>query len=672
MKILKYIIIILFLLPYVCQSANFYADTPPAESGSGWDGVNGHSYTGSPGVGTGYTTIQAGVTAMSAGDTLYMREDTYSFSGSSLSINGKHGTSWDEGNYFKMCSYPGEWAILDGERNTTEGVVIHATWPAYGTGKTASYWWFDRFEVTGGGKESGGATGSAFWINVGPFKYRYLYIHDNLSYTYTDNAAGLSGVYMKDCIIEYCWFANNGSDGATSHNNSNICFYSNDPDKIETATDGYNPVMGGTINNIVRYNYFEGDGGAVGIKNKIDQYFTGRNPDAGHGWDDTYNDYGNKIHHNFFYQLPRESLFIAQDFAQIYKNIVVESSIVVQYAPGIPQFYKCLVYNNSIIDPSNAAIKRYGAWNYGRFEFNQSATRSHYGWDYNNLIQGGTGSNPWGEEEIINVIPRDNGAEQFTLTSYIGSYNYFYESLSADVFRLGDTSYTPAEYEAQGLTGTPRVVYSTSGSTPFIGVSGADQYITDGSFVLEGATTIASGGVGGNHPYLSGVIIPSYIGATNPDDNDWVDGVLSLANISNLRDGGPGDPDWIEGGGPTPPELDTSVIAANGITATLTFSENISQGSGYNDSDWDMDCSTTGNDIGMTYVSGNTTTTHVYTLASTVQDSGIDTCTIDFNGDANSMENDTDDDLEAIVDGEVTNNSTQSVPTSTISGGYIY
>ncbi len=107
------------------------------------------------------------------------------------------------------------------------------------------------------------------------------------------------------------------------------------------------------------------------------------------------------------------------------------------------------------------------------------------------------------------------------------------------------------------------------------------------------------------------------------------------------------------------PSLSSSVIAVDGDTLTLTFNENVSQGSGYNNSDWDVDCSTTGNDIAVTYVSGDTTTVHIYTLASEVQHNSIDTCTIDFNGDANSMENDTDDDLAAIVDDSVTNNSEQ-------------
>lgn len=41
--------------------------------------------------------------------------------------------------------------------------------------------------------------------------------------------------------------------------------------------------------------------------------------------------------------------------------------------------------------------------------------------------------------------------------------------------------------------------------------------------------------------------MPAYIGATNPNDNDWVAGVLNFATISNLQNAGSGDPDWIEG-----------------------------------------------------------------------------------------------------------------------------
>jgi len=67
--------------------------------------------------------------------------------------------------------------------------------------------------------------------------------------------------------------------------------------------------------------------------------------------------------------------------------------------------------------------------------------------------------------------------------------------------------------------------------------------------MVDGSKTLANAGIGVNHPFLPGVVIPSYVGATNPDDDVWVDGVSSLANVSTLMNGGAGDPDWIEGGG---------------------------------------------------------------------------------------------------------------------------
>jgi hypothetical protein len=96
--------------------------------------------------------------------------------------------------------------------------------------------------------------------------------------------------------------------------------------------------------------------------------------------------------------------------------------------------------------------------------------------------------------------------------------------------------------------------------------------------VLSGSTTIANGGIGGPHPYLGGVVMPSYVGATNPNDNAWVDGVLGLADLSNLINGGPGDPRWVEGGsGNHPPALapigNRSVPAGQPLQFTVEASD---------------------------------------------------------------------------------------------------
>jgi hypothetical protein len=59
-----------------------------------------------------------------------------------------------------------------------------------------------------------------------------------------------------------------------------------------------------------------------------------------------------------------------------------------------------------------------------------------------------------------------------------------------------------------------------------------------GNHVLHGDTTISNGGLGSPHPYLTGVAIPTYVGATDPSDpgnSQWVDEVLSLRNLGKTR-----------------------------------------------------------------------------------------------------------------------------------------
>ena len=121
------------------------------------------------------------------------------------------------------------------------------------------------------------------------------------------------------------------------------------------------------------------------------------------------------------------------------------------------------------------------------------------------------------------------------------------------------------------------------------------------------------------------------------------------------------------GGDTTPPSLYSSTISENGTTLTLVFSEIVQQGAGYNDSDWDIDCDVNGNDIPIAYSSGDGTNTHVYTISKTIY-SG-ETCDIDFNGDANSLEDDAGNDLAAIVSDSVTNNSDQYRSKFTRAGG---
>jgi len=108
---------------------------------------------------------------------------------------------------------------------------------------------------------------------------------------------------------------------------------------------------------------------------------------------------------------------------------------------------------------------------------------------------------------------------------------------------------------------------------------------------------------------------------------------------------------------PTPPTLTSATIPTTGATISLLASEAITIGTGGNGG-WNLDCTTAGTDITMTYSSGDTTDTLVYTLGSTVN-SG-DTCDVDYTQPGDGWEDSAGDDLASITSGSVTNNSTQS------------
>ena len=48
------------------------------------------------------------------------------------------------------------------------------------------------------------------------------------------------------------------------------------------------------------------------------------------------------------------------------------------------------------------------------------------------------------------------------------------------------------------------------------------------------SSTIASGGLGGDHPYLPGVTIPSDVGPCPDDLCTWIDQVAGLTDVSSM------------------------------------------------------------------------------------------------------------------------------------------
>ena len=92
-----------------------------------------------------------------------------------------------------------------------------------------------------------------------------------------------------------------------------------------------------------------------------------------------------------------------------------------------------------------------------------------------------------------------------------------------------------------------------------------------------------------------------------------------------------------------------TTVTVNADALVINYDEAVTQGAGYAAADIDVDCSTTGANLAVTYVSGNGTSSHSYTLASPAVNG--ETCDLDFNGDADSLEDAAGNDLAAIVSG---------------------
>ena len=522
-------------------AANIYVDkTLSSNCTTGNYSTENRSCSGS--AGNAYNTIQQAVDNMSTSDDIYIRGDTYF---ENVLISGSTAPNGTADNYASMQSYPGEWAIIDGQNN--EQYTIGKNRSGRDEGNDLAYWKFEKLEITGGTDGSSG--GAGLYLNGGPFIVRYNYIHDNVASSGGDNPGGIVGYTWTDSIIEYNYLNNNGESGGTGGNSANIAIFG---DYLEqtTARYGFADSIPSTRRNEIRYNYFSGS--SIGFKHKGAQLFSGRNPgtsDFNDADEYKYEGWGDKIHHNYFVGQRRHGMVIEQDFAQVYNNIFdnPEEAIVVNYEPNF-QLYKVITYNNTILNPLYAGIKRYGCV---FFEHSFTENEDHYGGDYNNIID--SSNKEYGHRFTSVAINVFNGCGSVNppflnpdISNYINSNNYFYRPDNSDIFAYGETTdpdayYTVAEFEAQTETGAAKVAYTNpyNADNPlYSGSTGANRFKTLASHIIVGSKTIANGGIGGPHPYLSGVTIPSYVGAVDPNDSSWVANLLCLTDIDVLTNGG--------------------------------------------------------------------------------------------------------------------------------------
>lgn len=197
-----------------------------------------------------------------------------------------------------------------------------------------------------------------------------------------------------------------------------------------------------------------------------------------------------------------------------------------------------------------------------------------------------------------------------------------------------------------------------------------EYYLYDGSF--DGTSGMGSG-LRSARP----ATCTTGVGYWSTDQGDWnsegADGVLDVCTSTDTWTDAyyePYDyPHPLQGPDSTPPTMESATVETGGTTLTIQYSESVTQGTGYNDADLDVDISGGSSNVSLTYVSGDGTATHTYTIGETV-DSGM-SLDIDFNGDTDSLEDDSGNDLAAITNGSVTNYSAQAPPSGegTVSWG---
>lgn len=118
----------------------------------------------------------------------------------------------------------------------------------------------------------------------------------------------------------------------------------------------------------------------------------------------------------------------------------------------------------------------------------------------------------------------------------------------------------------------------------------------------------------------------------------------------------------------TAPTFSSADISADGDTLTVDWSENLTDG-GLDGGEFDLDCSVGGDDISLTYSSGDGTSQWTFTIGSTVYQNEI--CNLDFDGDTDEAEDDSGNDLADFSDESVTNKSgvpqAETSPTTSMS-----
>ncbi len=466
--------------------------------------------------GAGYPSIEEAFVAMQVGEAVLLRGGTYMENYGTTSQptamavpTSKNGTSWSPGEYNVVRSFPGEWAILDGNgQYFTFGLGA----PSWNSGSyTLRYWVFENLEIRGG---STGGIG----VHEGPVVIRNCYIHDNGRGPLGDgNRGGIHAYRLRDSTIELNYLFNNS--GADDNNKAHVVIFA-DYLYYDFDIDHSNQA------NTIRYNLFDTMSGThTSIKDKASQHFS--SVMGGIDRDMTYADRGSNIHHNIFLG-SGVAVQGRQQFEQIHHNISVGGRITGEDGGRFRPVPHITVYNNTV----------FGAPISNTIGYTLSIAELDLGWYAVNNIVSAFDSTDYSPAFGIAVNwcrSSDCGAPcTYTWTGTRVEGNLVHNPMSSRHYGLPD-SYTCKATRWLSTTDfnarRSATNYVDMSASLFVGATGADAYRTDPAHSITGGGTVGNSGVGGAHPYLAGRTLPTYIGATAPGDSAWVEGVLALEQV---------------------------------------------------------------------------------------------------------------------------------------------
>lgn len=518
------------------NAATLYVDNKLSVSSTETYSIAGRNGSGNNG--RAFRTIQMALDNMMVGDVICIRGGIYQERTITIPYS-KNGTSWNTGKFNMMTSYPGEWAIIDGQKN----IVKQSGMSPYALGWSGSqplkFWKFERIEIRNGAT-SDGTNAAGFFGNYGPFQFRYCVFRDNIVSYSGNNPGGIVGYVWQDCIVEYCYFYNNGAS-TSARNSAHINIFA-DYKSDEIAQNGFINKNAHTMGNRYRYNLFVSNSGpAVAIKYKNDTFLTGRNPSGGHGYNDNYKHRGDHISNNIFKNTLYYAIDGRQDFLQIHNNIFDScygAATIGEW--GKPTIYKAAVYNNTIQGGGSQGLF------FNHYQYYTFQERAIVQYVFNNILD--NCGDDWNTCDL--TLERDPKFTTAIIDSFRIDRNFIYrpavnkyDAGGTYVFWLGYTSDATPRYTSSTFPKVfpnSKIYYAKAdaSNSPYSGTSGAAKYITRGAYKFSELENVGNAGKNIRHPYIDSMKIPSYIGATNPADpnnNKWVSEVLNLVNLSTNK-----------------------------------------------------------------------------------------------------------------------------------------